>query len=280
MVSLLALSGSLFAGSVTLAWDAVANAEGYHLCYGSDSGAYSDSLDVRGRTSATVSGLAEGKSFYFAVRAYAGTRTSDYSNEVKAVVRTSTGGGQLIPTLTIPAAGSTVNLTSEGTSDWVHWGKESSSSVNRKAGGTGEIGALTTVGGSASRFNATNRLRYSWSDGTPTASATTQAGLYIAGLNKGYQLQVPADTSERTLVVYLGGWQARGRLEVSLSDGSAPAFVQTVENLSAAFDRRLALTYRAGSAGQTLTVRYLQETSTGNITVQAATLQETNGTGN
>jgi len=217
--------------------------------------------------------LAERKSFYFAVRAYAGTRTSDYSNEVKAVVRTSTGGGQLIPTLTIPAAGSTVNLTSEGTSDWVHWGKESSSSVNRKAGGTGEIGALTTVGGSASRFNATDRLRYSWSDGTPTASATTQAGLYIAGLNKGYQLQVPADTSERTLVVYLGGWQARGRLEVSLSDGSAPAFVQTVENLSAAFDRRLALSYRAGSAGQTLTLRYLQETSTGNITVQATALQ-------
>ena len=74
-------------------------------------------------------------------------------------------------------------------------------------------------------------------------------------------------------MVYLGGWQARGRLEVSLSDGSAPAFVQTVENLSTAFDRRLALSYRAGSAGQTLTVRYLQETSSGNITMQAATLQ-------
>ena len=86
-------------------------------------------------------------------------------------------------------------------------------------------------------------------------------------------MQVPADTSARTLVVYLGGWQARGRIEVSLSDGSAPAFVQTVENLSTAFDRRLALSYRAGSAGQTLTVRYLQETSSGNITMQAATLQ-------
>ena len=189
------------------------------------------------------------------------------------------GDGQLTPVITTPTG--TADLTAEGVADWVHWGKDSASSVNRKAGGTGEIGALTTVGGSASRFlDSSARLAYSWSDGTPTGSATTRAGLYIAGLNKGYQLQVPADTSERTLVVYLGGWQARGRLEVSLSDGSAPAFVQTVENLSAAFDRRLALTYRAGSAGQTLTVRYLQETSTGNITVQAATLQETNGTGN
>ena len=183
------------------------------------------------------------------------------------------GTGEITPAITTPTG--TANLTGEGVADWVHWGKDSASSVNRKAGVAAQIGALTTIGGSAARFGDTARLRYSWSDGTPTGSATTQAGLYIAGLNKGYQLQVPADTSARTLVVYLGGWQARGRIEVSLSDGSAPAFVQTVENLSTAFDRRLALSYRAGSAGQTLTVRYLQETSSGNITMQAATLQGT-----
>jgi len=47
----------------------------------------------------------------------------------------------------------------------------------------------------------------------------------------------------------------------------------TVENLSSAFDRRLAVTYRAASPGQTLTLRYIQETSGGNITLQAATLE-------
>ena len=195
------------------------------------------------------------------------------SQSFNVTVAAAPGGGQLTPAITTPTG--TANLTGEGVADWVHWGKDSASSVNRKAGVAAQIGALTTIGGSAARFASAARLGYSWSDGTPTGSATTQAGLYIAGLNKGYQLQVPADTSERTLVVYLGGWQARGRLEVSLSDGSAPAFVQTVENLSTAFDRRLALSYRAGSAGQTLTVRYLQETSSGNITMQAATLQGT-----
>ena len=183
------------------------------------------------------------------------------------------GGGQLTPAITTPTG--TAELTAEGSADWVHWGKDSASSVNRKADGTGEIGTLTPFGGSANRFNDTARLRYSWSDGTPAGSATTQAGLYIVGQGKGFELEVPADTSARTLVVYLGGFRAQGRIDVSLSDGSAPALVATVENLSAAFDRRLALSYRAGSAGQTLTVRYTQTTSSGNITVQAATLQGT-----
>ncbi|RKT47464.1 SGNH/GDSL hydrolase family protein [Thiocapsa rosea] len=193
------------------------------------------------------------------------------TSETIAVTVTAASTGLLTPTLTTP--GGTADLSSEGSTDWVHWGLTTASSVNRKAGVTPRIGALTAIGGSASRFlDSGVRLAYAWSDGTPTATASTRAGLFIAGVNKGYALTAPADTTERTLVVYLGGFKTRGRIEVSLSDNSAPVYSQTVENLDAAFDRRLALTYRAAGAGQTLTVRYLQDVSTGNVTFQAATL--------
>jgi hypothetical protein len=72
-------------------------------------------------------------------------------------------------------------------------------------------------------------------------------------------------------VVYLGGSRSRARINVQLSDGSAPVLSQTVENLSGPYDHRLELTYRAASPGQTLTVEYLQETASGNIILGAAT---------
>ncbi|RKT47461.1 PKD domain-containing protein [Thiocapsa rosea] len=180
---------------------------------------------------------------------------------------------ELTPSLTTPTG--TANLTAEGATDWTHWGIDTALSISRKAGVSSQIGTLSTVGGSALRFNDTGgaRLAYSWNDGAPTASATTRAGLYISGLNKGYELSVPADTSARTLTLYLGGYKTRGQLEVRLSDNSAPAYTVAVEDLGTAFDRRIALTYRAASAGQQLIVRYIQVRSGGNITLQAATLQ-------
>ncbi|WP_245969983.1 sulfatase family protein [Thiocapsa rosea] len=193
------------------------------------------------------------------------------TSETIAVTVTAASTGLLTPTLTTP--GGTADLSTEGGADWAHWGLDTAASVNRKNGVAPQIGTLSTLGGSALRFENSARLAYAWSNGTPVASANTGAGLYIGGLGKGFEITAPADTVERTLVVYLGGFKTRGRIEVGLSDGSAPVYTQTVENLSTAFDRRLALTYRAAGAGQTLTVRYIQDRSGGNVTFQAATLQ-------
>lgn len=185
------------------------------------------------------------------------------------------GAGEIqTQVLTMPAL---VDLSAEGSVDWVHWGKDSAGSINRKAGSTLQIGALTGVGGSPARYtDAKERAGYTWAGGTPTASSTTHGGLYTIGLDQGFELQVPADTTLRTLVVYLGGWKSSGRVTASLSDGSAPDSVQTVEDLTNPYDRRLAFTYRAGSAGQTLLVRYIQVGGTGasNVSLQAAALRE------
>jgi hypothetical protein len=185
------------------------------------------------------------------------------------------GAGALIVTLATP--GPTVNLTTEGTLDWTHWGLTSPSSFNRKSGVTAQISNYTRIGtGSVNRVKA-NPVAFSWTDGTPTASATnTPTGLYIIGVNNGFQITAPADTTDKTLKVYIGLWSARGRMEVTLSDSSAAAFVDTsIDNPSATSVGVYTINYRAGSAGQQLRVRWTMMTSYnsfGNVTLQAATL--------
>ncbi len=117
---------------------------------------------------------------------------------------------------------------------------------------------------------------YTWSDGSPTTTANTKTCVYLVGVNNGFQITVPADTTQRTLKLYAGLWSASGRLEATLSDGSAPMFVDTtLSNSSDTSNRVYSLKYRARSAGQTLTVKWTLNTaysSWANVTIQAATL--------
>jgi len=72
--------------SVSLAWDASPSTDvaGYVVHYGGASRAYANSLDVGDTTTATVQGLSEGNTYYFAVTAYdAGGLSSLPSDEVR-----------------------------------------------------------------------------------------------------------------------------------------------------------------------------------------------------
>ena len=89
VVALVAVSGNSFAGQLKLAWAGVANATGYRLHYGTSRGNYSSSVDAKNQTTVTVSGLTDGVRYYFAVKAYNSTTTSDFSNEVNGVVPAS-----------------------------------------------------------------------------------------------------------------------------------------------------------------------------------------------
>ena len=102
------------------------------------------------------------------------------------------------------------------------------------------------------------------------------AGIYVIGLNNGFQVTAPADTTARALKVYVGLWAAGGRLEASLSDGSAPVYIDTsLLNSGGTSNGVYTLNYQAGSAGQTLTVKWTVGTvfnQWSNVTLQAATL--------
>ena len=57
------------------------------------------------------------------------------------------------------------------------------------------------------------------------------------------------------------------------SDGSAPDFVDTSRSGSGQYDAVYTLVFNAGSAGQTLEVQWLQNGTSGNVTLQGAALQ-------
>lgn len=166
-----------------------------------------------------------------------------------------------------------VDLTAGGALDWVHWGHVDAASVNRKSGAAIQIGTLSGVGGTPSRYAAAN-ITFTWSDGTPTASATTPGGLYHIGKDKGFALTAPAGTSPRTLVLYLGGSQSTSLTSFALSDGSAAPVSIAAGTLGASYRLRLRVRYRAASAGQTLSISHVATavSGQGNVSFEAAAL--------
>ena len=80
---------SFASGNVTLAWDASpdASAVGYRIYYGPASGVYTNSAAVGNVTSATLAGLVDGVTYFFAATAYnASGDESLFSNEANYTV--------------------------------------------------------------------------------------------------------------------------------------------------------------------------------------------------
>ena len=186
-----------------------------------------------------------------------------------------------------PAPGS-VDLTAEGTEDWVHWGQGGKDGVNRKATGSSKIGALLDIGTGYRDATVGEGMSVRWSDGAPTAKVDdTHAGLWLNGVGHGYRFSAPADTRERTLRVYVSGIEGAGcALTAHLSDGSAPDYVSPTfdGNLSNAwsavpggFTGVYTLRYRAAGPGQTLVVTWTLATEPnrflGQARLQAVTLR-------
>jgi hypothetical protein len=94
VLALLLFSSNLFAASANLAWDASTSSGvgGYKVSYGTSSGNYTSTIDAGNSTTYALSGLPEGTQYYFAVKAYDSTKTTEsaYSNEVNLTVPVTT----------------------------------------------------------------------------------------------------------------------------------------------------------------------------------------------
>lgn len=190
-------------------------------------------------------------------------------------VHVSTNGGSLYGSVGFPSA--SVDLTSEGNLDWGHWGLNNATSFDHKAGVVQQIGSLTKVGTNALQRLADDYSTHGWSDGTPTLSTNSSTGVFLYGPTNGFQLSVTADTSPRTLKVYVGGFASVGSLQAYLSDFSAPAFSDTsVSNMSGNSYAVYTINYAAASSGQTLNVCFSSlaqfDQHYGNVTFQSASL--------
>lgn len=173
-----------------------------------------------------------------------------------------------------------VNLTTEGTIDWAHWGLAPEASFNHKAGASQNISDFTVVGSHAIRSYSNNVTRYSWSDGAPVpAAADSPTGVFTIGQDCGFVLLAPADTTPRRLKLYVGGYGVQANFQCWLSDFSAPAYTDgSMSNIFGDSYVVYTLDYAAASAGQSLLVQYrvgtLFDSEFGNVTLQAATLSE------
>ena len=178
-----------------------------------------------------------------------------------------------------------VDLTAEGTLDWADWGLADVTDFNDKATGGGQISNFTTYGPVAYGPLLDNfgdqPYGVSWTNGTPTAAATTTGyGLanyvYVGSLNSGFQITVPADTTKKMFKLYYMGWNCRTRIMATLSDNSAPTFINdSVDDPAGNIAYGVAtIVFAAGSAGQTLTVTEYEvaDYGGGNVGITAATL--------
>ncbi len=119
-----------------------------------------------------------------------------------------------------------------------------------------QISAVTTVGDSFVRTNNFGPT-FSWTDGTPTQTTTnTKRGGVLDVAGSYLQFTVPADQNVRTMKLYMDIDSSNVTTTMTLSDGSAGPYSDTVNKASGTLqDGVYTTTYAANSAGKTLTVR-------------------------
>jgi len=101
------------AGSLSLAWDAVAGASGYRVYSGTSPGVYTGSVTLGAQTSYTFTNLPDCQTYYVAVKAIdsQGRLSAAYSNQIIGLPKPTVTG--ITPTGS--PQGSTLNVTITGT---------------------------------------------------------------------------------------------------------------------------------------------------------------------
>jgi hypothetical protein len=111
-------------------------------------------------------------------------------------------------------------------------------------------------------------------DGSVWTPHQVDIARHVEGLGDGFQLTAPADPVQRTLTVFVGVWNAQGKMVAHLSDNSTADYIDT--SLNSASGTRAGMykfVYQAAIPGQTLTVTFTQNNNAGgNVTLQAAAL--------
>jgi hypothetical protein len=173
--------------------------------------------------------------------------------------------GSMLSGLRRPPA---ISLGAIGVTDWAHW-----PGYDRKAGGVSLISTYTKIGNGVINPYTNDLRTVSWHDRTPNRVGSNAAGVYIAGVGNGFAITASADTTTRTLVVYVGGRWSGGKLAAHLSNGTAADYIDTWISGNAQYNGVYIFTYKAQSAGQQLSVTWTQSSGFGNVTLQGAALK-------
>src|ERR1043166_384562 len=128
----------------------------------------------------------------YRLTAVATDTTGENSTSAPVEVVVHDAGGLLSGGVTSPPPAS-VNLTAEGTLDWVHWGLTSSNSVDRNADVLSLISSVSQFGTNPVQRLTDSAAVWRWANGNPTLNNTgSTSGISVKGRGNGIDLMVPA----------------------------------------------------------------------------------------
>lgn len=181
----------------------------------------------------------------------------------------------------------TYDLTADNPTDWALWYNTANGTPDIRRNGGGSIIPAVTLTNGGTFLNHTSYPRtITWTGGTPTGSGSSTRGVFIntanAAIGKGMQIVLPADTTMRTVKLYMSYYNVSTvTVTATLSDGSAAQVVNTslltaIGQVNDEGSGVITLNYNAASAGQTLTLRWeiTAGSSDGDISVNAVSIKE------
>ena len=150
--------------------------------------------------------------------------------------------------------GDTLNLTEEGTLDWVHiTGNE----VNRKSGDVNLIQWKNLDADSALSTAKDSAMAYTWTDGAPVVEKNgyTHTGVFnyrgigtgMVEEDAGYQISIPAADETRTLTFVSGIWQASAEIDITVNEDEKPVYTTQLQAGGSAEMNKYTVTVREGN---------------------------------
>ncbi|MGP8238704.1 MAG: Ig-like domain-containing protein [Limisphaerales bacterium] len=198
----------------------------------------------------------------YAITAQAADRLGATGSSLPITVSVIIKGGSLLATAA--QAATSYDLTSLGTLDWAYWENPNNPYIHKASGG-GLISDVTPIGGGTYGQWHDPARNITWSDGDPVPTGTNDENYSWCNgaADGGWTLTVPADTTNRTLHVFVGG-PGDVQITAQLSDFSAVGFTDTTIPPSGGnTTKEYAFTYSAASASQTLTITEIHTNSGG-----------------
>lgn len=168
-----------------------------------------------------------------------------------------------------------VDISTEGSLDWSHWGLADNDDWNHKTGITAIISNITPTGSIVQFAGNSTWPKLVWNNGTPTESGDTYAMFYLTGTNNGYDLTIGIATSLRTAKLYCGAYDGVSRITLSFSDNSVAPVIFDIDTAGAnSLKRTVTIQFKCVRPGVTLNISH-KVTSGGagrNVGVQGVTL--------
>ena len=257
--ALVVLMGTGHAADVRLAWNASPEPDiaGYKIYYGTASRVYDWSIDAKKVTTFTVSGLADGRTYYFAVTAYdTSNLESTYSNEVS----TSTCRYSISPPgQSFPASGGTgsINVSTQSACSWNASSNVSWMTITSGSRGTGNGTVYYSINAnsdSSSRTASSTIAKNTFTvtqEGNSTTTYTITASAGTGGtISPTGTVTVSRNASRSFTITPSTGYS----IDRVIVDGSSVGAVSTYTFSNVTANHTISASFKADTTKYTLTI--------------------------